>query len=89
VRADEKLRAFVELELAIRSQKEKMKTMKTNAVRILTCCWLAFAASTMAGESAGVGTDDALSRLLNGDKRFVTGKSEEPHGAALIERRQP
>jgi carbonic anhydrase len=41
----------------------------------------------MAGESAGVAPDEALSRLLNGDKRFVSGKSEEPHGAALIERR--
>jgi carbonic anhydrase len=61
--------------------------MKTNAVRILTCSWLAFVVSSMAGESAGVGADEALSRLLNGDKRFVAGKSEEPHGSALIERR--
>ena len=64
-----------------------MKKPKRNAVRILTSVWLAFAASSMAGESAGVGADDALSRLLNGDKRFVAGKSEEPQGAALIERR--
>jgi len=64
-----------------------MKTLKGNTVRILTCCWLAFAASSMAGESAGVSADDALSRLLNGDKRFVAGKSEEPQGAVLIERR--
>src|SRR5262245_32164786 len=41
----------------------------------------------MAGESGGVGADDALSRLLNGDQRFVAGKSEEPQGSALIERR--
>ncbi len=61
--------------------------MKTNAVRILTYSWLAFVASSMAGESAGVGADEALSRLLNGDKRFVAGKSEEPTGAALVERR--
>jgi carbonic anhydrase len=61
--------------------------MKTNAVRILTCSWLAFVACSMAGESAGVGADEALSRLLNGDKRFVAGKSEEPTGAALVERR--
>ncbi len=61
--------------------------MNTNAVRILTCSWLAFVASSMAGESAGVGADEALSRLLNGDKRFVAGKSEEPTGAALVERR--
>jgi carbonic anhydrase len=64
-----------------------MKTMKTNAVRILICSWLASTAISMAGESAGVAPDEALSRLLNGDKRFVSGKSEEPHGAALIERR--
>jgi len=64
-----------------------MKTKKTNVVRILICSWLAFIASSMAGESTGVGADDALSRLLNGDKRFVAGRSEEPHGAALIERR--
>jgi len=64
-----------------------MKTLKTNEVRILTCCWLAFAASSVAGESGGIGADEALSRLLSGDKRFVAGKSEEPEGAALIERR--
>jgi carbonic anhydrase len=75
------------LESVICLQKEKMKTMKTNAVRILAFGWLAFAASSIAGEPAGVGADEALSRLLNGDKRFVAGKSEEPHGAALIERR--
>ena len=61
--------------------------MKTNAVRILTCSWLAFVASSMAGEPAGVGADEALSRLLNGDKRFVAGKSNEPTGAALVGRR--
>src|SRR5215467_14434721 len=77
----------MELELAIRSQKEKMKTIKTNAIRILACGWLAFAASSIAGEPAGAGADDALSQLLNGDNRFVAGKSEEPHGAALLERR--
>ena len=64
-----------------------MKTLKRNAVRIVGYCLLGFAASSMAGESGGVGADDALSRLLNGDKRFVDGKSEEPHGATLIERR--
>ena len=65
-----------------------MKTLQRNAVRILASFWLTFAASTMGAESAGIGADDALSRLLNGDKRFVAGKSEEPQGAALIERRQ-
>jgi carbonic anhydrase len=63
------------------------QTMKTNAVRIVACGWLAFAASSIAGEPASIGADEALSRLLNGDKRFVAGKSEEPHDAALIERR--
>src|SRR6266403_372127 len=64
-----------------------MKTLERNPVRILASFWLTFAASTMGAESAGIGADDALSRLLNGDKRFVAGKSEEPQGAALIERR--
>lgn len=64
-----------------------MKTVKRNAVRLLRFCWLGFAAICMASESSGVGADEALNRLLNGDKRFVAGKSEEPHGAALIERR--
>ena len=41
----------------------------------------------MAGESNNVGADEALSRLLSGDKRFVAGKSNEPTGPALIERR--
>src|SRR5215467_8654125 len=64
-----------------------MKTLKRNPVRILGFCWLAFVASSMANESSGIGADEALSRLLNGDKRFIAGKSEEPHGAALIQRR--
>jgi carbonic anhydrase len=64
-----------------------MKTAKKSAVRALTYCWLTFASSTLGGESVGIGANEALSRLLNGDKRFVAGKSEEPHGAALIERR--
>jgi carbonic anhydrase len=64
-----------------------MKTLKRNAVRILGFCWLTFAATSMANESGGVGADEALGRLLNGDKRFIAGKSEEPHGAALLERR--
>src|SRR5215831_3843882 len=64
-----------------------MKTSKRNVVRILGFCWLAFAAGSMANESGGIGADEALSRLLNGDKRFVAGNSQEPHGAALLERR--
>src|SRR5215470_15368250 len=64
-----------------------MKTLKRNVVRVVGFCCLTFAASSMANESGGVGADEALNRLLNGDKRFIAGKSEEPHGAALLERR--
>jgi carbonic anhydrase len=66
-------------------QNRNMKIL--NSVAILICCWLGFAAVTRASESIGIGADEALSRLSNGDKRFVEGKSEEPHGAALVERR--
>ena len=41
----------------------------------------------MANTSDRVSADDALGRLSSGDKRFVAGRSEEPHGTALIERR--
>jgi len=64
-----------------------MKTLKRSAIRILGFCWLSFAASSTASDSSGIGADEALSRLLSGDKRFVAGNSKEPHGAALIERR--
>jgi carbonic anhydrase len=64
-----------------------MKTIEGNAVRVLIFSWLAFAATSMASDSAGISADDALRRLSSGDKRFVAGKSEEPHGAALVERR--
>lgn len=55
-------------------------------ILILVIC-LAFSASSMAGESTNIGADDALSRLLSENKRFVAGKSNEPTGPALIERR--
>jgi len=64
-----------------------MKTLKRNAVQIVICCSLVFTASSIADEAGAVSADEALSRLVNGDKRFVAGKSEEPHGAALLERR--
>jgi carbonic anhydrase len=54
---------------------------------MLTCSCLVFSASIMAGESTNVSVDEALSRLLSGDKRFVAGKSNDPTGPALIERR--
>ena len=65
----------------------KINTMKRNAIRILICGCLAFSASSMTGESTKVDADEALNRLLSGDKRFVAGKSSDPTGPALIERR--
>ena len=62
--------------------------MKTSAFRLLTLTWFAFASGSFGGESAGVSADDALRRLLSGDGRFVAGKSNEPTGSALLERRQ-
>src|SRR5215469_2954971 len=64
-----------------------MTTMSTNLFGIVTFSCLAFVAVSIAGESGGIAPDDALSRLLGGDKRFVAGNSVEPHGAALVERR--
>src|SRR5689334_1653606 len=59
----------------------------TNQFGIVIFSCLVFVAVTIAGESGGIAPDEALSRLLSGDKRFVAGKTEEPHDAALIERR--
>ena len=70
-----------------RVQKNETNTLKRNAIRILTFSCLAFSASVIAGESTNVSADEALSRLLSGDKRFVAGKSNDPTGSALIERR--
>jgi len=64
-----------------------MRTTSTNLFGIITFSCLAFVAVSIAGEAGEIAPDDALSRLLSGDKRFVAGKSEEPHDAALIERR--
>src|SRR5215470_6952241 len=47
-----------------------------------------FAMSNMAADSAGVEPDKALSRLLEGNRRFSAGKSSQPAGPVLIERRQ-
>ena len=55
-------------------------------ILILVVC-LAFSARSNAGESTNIGADDALSRLLSENRRFVAGKSNEPTGPALIERR--
>jgi carbonic anhydrase len=70
-----------------RVQKNETNTLKRNAIRILTFSCLAFSASVIAGESTNVSAGEALSRLLSGDKRFVAGKSNDPTGSALIERR--
>jgi len=64
-----------------------MRTTSTNLFGIITFSCLAFVAVSIAGEPGEIAPDEALSRLLSGDKRFVAGKSEEPHDAALIERR--
>lgn len=61
--------------------------MKRNAAQLVICCWLALVASTLASGPDGISAEDALRRLSSGDKRFVAGNSEKPHGAALIERR--
>jgi len=41
----------------------------------------------MAGDSADVQSDEALSRLLDGNRRFVAGDSKQLTGPALIQRR--
>ena len=66
---------------------EQVEAMKRKAVQLATSCWLALVASSMASGADGISADDALRRLSSGDKRFVAGNSEEPHGAALVERR--
>ena len=55
-------------------------------IPILVVC-LAFSGSSMAGESTNIAAEDALNRLLSENRRFVAGKSNEPTGPALIERR--
>ena len=42
----------------------------------------------MAGDFADVQSGDALRRLLEGNRRFVVGKSSQPTGPVLVERRQ-
>jgi len=63
----------------------RRRTLMSKILILVVC--LAFSASSMAGESTNIGADDALSRLLSENRRFVAGKSNEPTGAALIERR--
>ena len=44
--------------------------------------------SNMAVDSARVDPDKALSRLLDGNRRFIAGNSSQPTGKLLVERRQ-
>lgn len=64
-----------------------MNRMKRNALRIVACGCIVFSMTSIPGESVNVGADEALNRLVSGDRRFVAGKSNEPTGPALIERR--
>src|SRR5512133_2367304 len=63
----------------------RRRTLMSKILILVVC--LAFSASSMAGESTNIGADDALNRLLSENRRFVAGKSNEPTGPALIERR--
>ena len=42
----------------------------------------------VATDSANVEPDEALNRLLDGNRRFIAGKSSQPTGQLLVERRQ-
>jgi carbonic anhydrase len=50
-------------------------------------CFAVVAAIAAASEPTSVNTNDALKRLLDGNARFVAGKSAELNGSQLIERR--
>jgi carbonic anhydrase len=43
--------------------------------------------SNMARDSADMQSDEALNRLLDGNRRFVVGNSRQPTGPALVQRR--
>jgi len=67
-----------------------MNTAKNvrQAVNFWSCVGFAVvAAIAAASEPTSVNTDDALKRLLDGNARFVAGKSAELNGSQLIERR--
>lgn len=49
--------------------------------------WLTFATGILENESVDVQPDEALSRLINGNRRFTAGKSTQASGSALVERR--
>ena len=67
-----------------------MNTPKSvrQAVNFWICvCFAIVAAIANASEPTSVNTDDGLKRLLDGNARFVAGKSDELNGSQLIERR--
>jgi len=58
------------------------------AVNFWSCvCFVGVAAIAAASEPTSVNPDDGLKRLLDGNARFVAGKSDELNGSKLIERR--
>src|ERR1043165_1234695 len=62
--------------------------MKKIAIRIsVYSALVAVAASCLGSEPSSISGPDALKRLLDGNARFVAGKSTEPQGVALVERR--
>jgi hypothetical protein len=64
----------LELELAIRSQKNKMTTMKTNAVRILACSWLALPRAAL---GASLPASGRTRRSVGYSFRHAVGSSDQ------------
>jgi carbonic anhydrase len=62
--------------------------MRKRTVQIFTFSWLiTLASSCFATEPTSAEPNDALKRLLDGNARFVAGKSNVPLGSDLIARR--
>jgi carbonic anhydrase len=62
--------------------------MRKSTIRILTCSWLIIAAmDCIASEPATASAEEALKRLMEGNAKFVAGKSDQLNGAELIARR--
>jgi carbonic anhydrase len=62
--------------------------MKKNVIRLLmSSCFVCFATTGISSEPATISPDDALKRLMDGNTRFVAGKSRELNGSKLLERR--
>ena len=63
--------------------------MNTNFLRTLPCMLsIAAAVAAFGNELSGVGADEALQRLLDGNARFVAGKPNVRQTSDLIERRR-